>query len=74
MAWYSYLFKDIPQLLVVRTVKGFGIVNEAEVDVFLDFPCFLCDATDVGNFMSSSSTFSKPSLYLEVLSSCSVEV
>ena len=57
-----------------ESVKAFGIVNEAEVDVFLDFPCFLCDATDVGNFMSSSSTFSKPSLYLEVLSSCSVEV
>ena len=74
MVWYSYLFKDIPQLLVVRTVKGLGIVNEAEVDVFLDFPCFLCDATDVGNFMSSSSTFSKPSLYLEVVSSCTAEV
>ena len=74
MVWYSYLFKDIPQLVVVHTVKGLGIVNEAEVDVFLDFPCFLCDATDVGNFMSSSSTFSKPSLYLEVVSLCSAKV
>jgi len=74
MVWYSHLLKDIPQFVVIHTVKAFGIVNEAEVDVFLDFPCFLCDATDVGNFMSGSSTFSKPSLYLEVLSSCSVEV
>ena len=74
MAWYSYLFKDIPQLLVVRTVKGLGIVNEAEVDVFLEFPCFLCDPTVVGNLISSSSTFSKPSLYLEVVSSCTAEV
>ena len=74
MVWYSYLFKDIPQLLVVRTVKGFGIVNEAEVDVFLEFPCFLCDPTIVGNLISSSSTFSKPSLYLEVVSSGTAEV
>ena len=74
MVWYSYLFKDIPQLLVVRTVKGFGIVNEAEVDVFLEFPCFLCDPTIVGNLISSSSTFSKPSLYLEVVSLCSAKV
>ena len=74
MVWYSYLFKDIPQLLVVRTVKGLGIVNEAEVDVFLEFPCFLCDPTIVGNLISSSSTFSKPSLYLEVVSLCSAKV
>ena len=74
MVWYSYLFKDIPQLVVVRTVKGLGIVNEAEVDVFLEFPCFLCDSTIVGNLISSSSTFSKPSLYLEVVSSCTAEV
>ena len=74
MVWYSYLFKDIPQLVVVRTVKGLGIVNEAEVDVFLEFPCFLCDPTIVGNLISSSSTFSKPSLYLEVVSLCSAKV
>ena len=74
MVWYSYLFKDIPQLVVVHTVKGLGIVNEAEVDVFLEFPCFLCDPTIVGNLISSSSTFSKPSLYLEVVSLCSAKV
>ena len=74
MVWYSYLFKDIPQLVVVRTVKGLGIVNEAEVDVFLEFPCFLCDPTIVGNLISSSSTFSKPSLYLEVVSSGTAKV
>ena len=74
MVWYSYLFKDIPQLVVVHTVKGLGIVNEAEVDVFLEFLCFLCDSTIVGNLISSSSTFSKPSLYLEVVSLCSAKV
>ena len=57
MVWYSHFFKDIPQFVVIHTVKGFGIVNEAEVDVFLEFPCFLCDPTDVGNLMSGSSTF-----------------
>ena len=74
MVWYSHFFKDIPQFVVIHTVKGFGIVNEAEVDVFLEFPCFLCDPTNVGNLISSSSTFSKPSLYLEAVSSCTAEV
>ena len=73
MVWYSHFFKDIPQFVVIHTVKGFGIVNEAEVDVFLEFPCFLCDLTNVGNLISSSSTFSKPSLYLEAVSSCTIK-
>ena len=62
MVWYSYLFKNIPQFVVIHTVKGFGIVNEAEVEVFLECSCFLYDPTDVGNLISGSSTFSKSSL------------
>ena len=49
---YSLLFKNVPQFAVIRTVKGFGIVNKAEVDVFLEFSCFFCDPTDVGNLIS----------------------
>ena len=49
MVQYSQPFKDFPQFVVIHTVKGFGIVNEAEVDVFLEFSCFFCDSTDVGN-------------------------
>ena len=60
MVWYSHLFKDIPQLVVVHRVKGFGIVNEAEFDVFLELPCFLCDPTIVGNLISSSLPFLSP--------------
>ena len=62
--WYSHLFKNFPQFVVVHTVKGFGIVNEAEVDVFLKFSCFFYDAADVGNLISGSSAFSKFSLYI----------
>ena len=54
--------KNFPQLVVIYTVKGFSIVNEAEVDIFLEFPCFLCDSTNVGNLISGSSAFSKSSL------------
>ena len=61
--WYSHLFKNFPQFFVIHTVKGFGIVNEAEVDVFLEFPCFLYDSTNIGNLISGSSAFSKPILY-----------
>ena len=60
--WYSHLFKNFPQFVVIHTVKGFGIVNEAEVDVFLELFCFICDPMDVGNLISGSSAFSKSSL------------
>ena len=57
MVWYSYLFKNFQQFIVIHIVKGFGIVNEAEVDVFLEFSCSFYDPTDVGKFISSSSAF-----------------
>ena len=62
MAWYSHLFQNFPQFVVIHTVKGFGIVNKAEIDVFLDFSCFFDDSADVGNLTSGSSAFSKNSL------------
>ena len=62
MFWYSHLFQNFPQFIVIHTVKGFGIVNEAEVDVFLEFSCFFDDSVDVGNLTSGSSAFSKSSL------------
>ena len=62
MAWYSHLLKDFPQFVVIYIVKGFGIVNKAEVDVFLELSCFFDDPTDVGNLISGSSAFSKSSL------------
>ena len=55
MAWYSHLLKNFPQFVVIHTVKGFGVVNIAEVDVFLELSCFFSDPTDVGNLISSSS-------------------
>jgi len=64
VVWCSHLFKNFPQFVVIHTVKGFSIVNEAEVDVFLDFSCFFYDPMDVGNLISGSSTFSKSSLYI----------
>ena len=60
--WYSHLFKNFPQFVVIHTVKGFSIVNKAEVDVFLQFPCFFDEPKDVGNLISGSSAFSKSSL------------
>ena len=60
MVWYFHLLKNFPQFVVIHTVKGFSIVNEAEVDVFLEFPCFFYDPTDVGNLISCSSVFSNP--------------
>ena len=60
--WYSHLFKYFPQFVVIHTVKGFSVVNKAEVDVFLEFSCFFDDPTDVGNLVSGSSAFSKSSL------------
>ena len=62
MAWYSHLFKSFPQFIMIHTVKGFGIVAETEIDVFLKFPSFLYDPVNAGNLISSSSSFSKPSL------------
>ena len=59
VVWYSHLFKNFPQFVVVYIVKGFSVVNEAKVDVFLEFPCFLHDSTNVGNLISGASTFSK---------------
>ena len=62
MLWYSHLLKDFPQFVVIYIVKGFGIVNKAEVDVFLECSWFFDDPTDVGNLISGSSAFSKSSL------------
>ena len=62
MGWYSHLFKNFTQFIVIHTVKGFGIVNKAEVDVFLELSCFFDDPADVGNLVSGSSAFSKSSL------------
>ena len=62
MVWYSHLFQNFPQFIVIHTVKGFGIVNKAKVDVFLKLSCFFNDPMDVGNLISGSSAFSKSSL------------
>ena len=62
MVWDSHLFQNFPQLIVIHTVKGFGIVNKAEIDVFLELSCFFHDPTDVVNLISGSSAFSKTSL------------
>ena len=62
MVWYSHLFQNFPQFIVIHTVKGFGIVNKAEIGVFLEFSCFFNDLVDVGNLISGSSAFSKTSL------------
>ena len=72
MVWYSHLLKNFPQFIVIHTVKGFGIVNKA--DVSLELSCFFDDPTNVGNLISGSSAFSKSSLeHLEVHSSHTVE-
>ena len=62
MVWYSHLFQNFPQFVVIHTVKGFGIVNKAEIDVFLELSCFFNDSVDVGNLISGSSAFSKTRL------------
>ena len=62
MVWYSYLLKNFPQFVVIHTVEGFGLVSEAEVDVFLELSYFLYDPGDVGNLISGSSAFFKSSL------------
>ena len=63
MVWYAHLFQNFPQFVVIHTVKGFGVVNKAEVDVSLEPSCFFYDPADVGNLISASSAFSKSSLY-----------
>ena len=60
MVWYSHLFKNFPQFVVIHTVKGFGILNKTEGDVFLELSCFFDDPSDVGNLISGSFAFSKP--------------
>ena len=62
MLWYSRLSQNFPQFIVIHTVKGFGIVNKAEIDAFLELSCFFYDPVDVGNLISGSSAFSKTSL------------
>ena len=62
MLWYSHLFNNFAQFVVIHTVKDFNVVNEAEVDVFLEFSCFFYDPVDVGNLISGSSVFSKSRL------------
>ena len=64
MVLYSHLFKSFPEFVVIHTVKDFSVVKEAEVGVFLEFPCFFYHPTDVGNLISGSSTFSKSGLYI----------
>ena len=61
MVWYSHLFKNFPQFVVIYIIKDFSVVNEAEIGVFLEFFCFFCDPVDVGNLISDSSAFSKSS-------------
>ena len=62
MVWYSHLFQNFPQSIVIHAIKGFVIVNKAEIDVFLELSCFLDDPADVGNLISGSYAFSKTSL------------
>ena len=62
MVWYSHLFQNFPQLIVFHTVKGFGIDNKEEIDVFLELSCSFDDPADVGNLICGSSAFSKTSL------------
>ena len=66
MVWYSHLLKNFPQFAVIYTVKGFDVVNKAEIDVFLELSCFFDDPADAGDFISGFSAFSKTSLNIEV--------
>ena len=65
MVWYSHLLKNLPQFVVIHTVKGFGVVNKAEIDVFLELSCFFYDPMDAGNLISGSFAFSKTNLRKE---------
>ena len=62
MVWYSHLFQNFPQFIVIHIVKGFGVVTKADIDVFLELSCFFDDPADVSNLISGSSAFSKTSL------------
>ena len=62
MVWYSHLFQNFPQFIVIHTVEGFHVVNKVEIDVFLELSCFFDDPADIGNLISGSSAFSKTSL------------
>ena len=64
MVWYSHLFQNFPQFIVIHTLKGFGIVNKAETDVFLELSCAFGDPVDIGNLISGSSAFSKSNFYI----------
>ena len=64
MVWYSHLLKNFPQFVVIYTVKGFSVVNEAETDIFLELSCFFNDPADVGNLISGFSVFAKYNLYI----------
>ena len=64
VVWYSHLLKNFLQFVVIHTTTDFSVVNEAEVDVFLEFSCFLYDPMNIGNLISGSSTYSKPSWYI----------
>ena len=64
MVWYSHLFQNFPQFIVIHTVEGFGVVNKVEIVVFPELPCFFDDPADIGNLISGSSAFSKTSLNL----------
>ena len=66
MVWYFHLFKNFPQFVVTHRVKGFGIVNEAEVEFFLEFSCFFYDSMNVGNLISGPSTFSNPACTITI--------
>ena len=66
VVWYAHLFQNFSQFIVIHTVKGFGIVNKAEIDAFLELSCFFDDSADVGNLISGPSAFSKTSLNTEV--------
>ena len=65
MVWYSHLFQNFPQFIVIHTVKGFGLLDKAQVDVFLELSCFFDNPSDVGNLISGSSAFSKTSLNIK---------
>ena len=73
MVWYSHLFQNFPQFIVIHTVQGFGIVNKAEIDVFLELSSFFNDPTDVGNLISGSSAFLNQLEHLEVHDSRTAE-
>ena len=62
VVWYTHLFQNFPQFIVIHTVKGFGIIDKAEIDVFLELSCFFHDPADVGNLISGTSSFSKNQL------------